>query len=115
MSRAQERKNQEQVVSGEADQPQEQPEEEQPLQAVDAGDQEGELKEYEPNDAEGDRVSAHGQPSDEELEAQRLAITGYGRDVQDKGPSQDDLNPAYSTERIFDEDAAKEKESSDKE
>jgi hypothetical protein len=115
MSRAQERKNQEQVESGEAGQAEQQPEENQTFQAVDAGDQDGEVKDYQPNDAEGDRVSAHGNASEEELEAQRLAVTGYGRAVDDKGPSQDDLNPAYSTERIFDEDAAKEKESSDKE
>jgi hypothetical protein len=62
MSRAQERRNQEQVESGEAGQAeqQQQPEEDQTFQAVDAGDQDGEVKDYQPNDAEGDRVSAHG-------------------------------------------------------
>jgi len=59
-------------------------------------------EEVEENDAKADRLAKHGEPSDEEKAAQQAAVVGSMRG-QDRGPSQDDLNPAYATEFVTEE------------
>lgn len=62
------------------------------------------------NDPVADRVATHGETPQEELDAQRDAVLGSVQGV-DAGPSQDDLNPAYATEKVYDPEAGEDDES----
>lgn len=56
------------------------------------------------NDPVADRVAKHGETPQEEMEAQRAAVLGTSA-VVSPGPSQNDLNPAYATEFVYDSEA----------
>lgn len=60
------------------------------------------------NDPVADRIAKHGETPQEEMEAQRAAVLGSVSGVT-PGPSQNDLNPAYATEFVYDPEAGDDK------